>query len=130
MGNDLIAVAKTTKYPPGAFEFVQQGLEFTVNRLHGQAKADNEPGSRHVTGQDLCMGLRDYAIAQYGLLARTVLRRWQITRCEDFGEMVFAMVDAGLMHKNEDDSIRDFVDVFDFADAFATTLDLKDRKAE
>jgi uncharacterized repeat protein (TIGR04138 family) len=63
-------------------------------------------------------------------LARTVLRRWQITRCEDFGEIVFAMVDAGLMHKNEDDSIRDFVDVFDFADAFATTLDLKDRKAE
>lgn len=57
MGNDLIAVAKTTKYPPGAFEFVQQGLEFTVNRLHGQAKAGSEPGSRHVSGQDLCMGL-------------------------------------------------------------------------
>ncbi len=128
MANELLAVAKTTRYPIGAFEFVQQGLEFTVNRLHGQVKPDQEPASRHVSGQDLCLGLRDYAIAQYGLLARTVLRRWQVTRSEDFGAIVFAMVDAGLMHKNDDDSIRDFVEVFDFAEAFSTTLNLKDRQ--
>ena len=128
MSNELIAVAKTTKYPPGAFEFVQLGLEFTVSRLHGKLRPDQEAGSRHVSGQDLCQGLRDYALAQYGLLARTVLKRWQITRTEDFGQIVFAMVDAGLMHKNQDDSIRDFVDVYDFAEAFPATLNLKGRQ--
>lgn len=128
MANELTTLAATTKYPAGAFEFVQRGLEYTVNRLHGKLKAGQEPVSRHVSGQDLCAGLRDYAIAQYGLMARTVLRKWQITSCQDFGQIVFAMVDAGLMHKNDEDSIKDFADVFDFADAFSSTLNLRDRK--
>lgn len=133
MANELTAVARTTKYPTDAFEFVQRGLEYTVTRIHNQPPAgktshlDEEPPSRHVTGQDLCEGLRLYAIAQYGLLARTVLRRWNITTSQDFGQIVFAMVDAGLMHKTPDDSINDFTDVFDFAKAFANTLSLSDR---
>ena len=60
--------------------------------------------------------------------SRAVLRKWQITSCQDFGQIVFAMVDAGLMHKNDEDSIKDFADVFDFADAFSSTLNLQDRK--
>ena len=128
MANELTLLAATTKYPAGAFEFVQRGLEYTVNRLHGKLKPGQEPVSRHVSGQDLCEGLRDYAIAQYGLMARAVLRKWQITSCQDFGQIVFAMVDAGLMHKNDEDSIKDFADVFDFADAFSSTLNLQDRK--
>jgi len=135
MANELTAVARTTKYPTEAFEFVQRGLEYTVTRIHKQPPPgktnyiDQEPPSRHVTGQDLCDGLRLYAIAQYGLLARTVLRRWQITTSQDFGQIVFAMVDAGLMHKTPDDSIEDFTDVFDFAKAFSTTLSLSDHQS-
>ena len=122
MPKDLISVVRSTKYTLDAFLFVQRGLEFTVNRVHGEADPDAEPAARHVTGEDLCLGLRDYAIEQYGLLARTVLRRWGITRCEDFGNIVFAMVDAGLMQKTDDDTIEDFRDVFDFKQAFSPTL--------
>jgi len=123
---DLRAVARETRYPLAAFLFVQRGLDFTVRRTHGDPPEEElDPGereSRHVTGRDLCVGLRDFAIQQYGLLARTVLRRWRIEQCEDFGRIVFAMVDAGLMHKNDEDSLDDFADVFDFATAFNPEL--------
>ena len=122
---DLAAIARATRYPIDAFLFVQRGLDFTVTRLHGQIDDDIddfEPeafeASRHVSGEDLCIGLRDFAIKEYGLLARTVLRRWSINNSRDFGEIVFAMVDGGLMRKTDDDTIHDFNNVFDFASAF------------
>jgi uncharacterized repeat protein (TIGR04138 family) len=149
---DLITVARETKYPLDAFHFVQRGLDFTVRRVHGEPppapapgssaasggaikgeksekaeKAEVETGSRHVTGQVLCYGLRDFAIQEYGLLARTVLRRWHINACEDFGRIVFAMVDAKLMNKTDEDSIRDFVGVYDFNEAFAPSVQLSEK---
>jgi uncharacterized repeat protein (TIGR04138 family) len=144
---DLITVARETKYPLDAFHFVQRGLDFTVRRVHGEPpaaagspgtsggaakvekseKAEVETGSRHVTGQTLCYGLRDFAIQEYGLLARTVLRRWHINACEDFGRIVFAMVDAKLMNKTDEDSIRDFVGVYDFNEAFAPSVQLSEK---
>ncbi len=130
---DLLTLAKQTAYPPEAFLFVQRGLEFTVRRVHGekavqpQAKEENAP-SRHVSGQMLCQGLRDYALQQYGLLARTVLKQWHINSTEDFGKIVFAMVESGLMQKTDDDTVHDFVDVFDFNQAFAAELELTVKK--
>lgn len=125
---DLNAVARKTKYPLDAFIFIQRGLDFTVRRIHGQDKADDpeteECESRHVSGPQLCLGLRDFAVEQYGLMARSVLRRWNITSCEDFGQIVFAMVDSGLMRKTEGDRVEDFNHVFEFADAFAPSLSL------
>lgn len=131
-------VASATKYPVEAFLFVQRGLEFTVDRLHGEMDAALEaetPGdeddetahaSRHVTGQQLCQGMRDLAIRDYGSLARAVLRRWRINSSEDFGRIVFTMIEARLMNKTEQDSIRDFVDVYDFDEAFAPPLQLSE----
>ena len=99
-------------YPPEAYAFIQQGLSFTVQKLHGKVK--DPKASRHVTGPDLCEGLRELALTQWGRLARTVLRRWNVTSTLDFGRIVFAMVDAGLMQKTDDDSLEDFRNVFDF----------------
>lgn len=125
MSEELFAQAvRSTKYPPDAFLFVKRGLDFTVQRVHGNPKPDAEPASLHVDGRILCHHLRDYAIEQYGLLARTVLRRWHINSCRDFGTIVFAMVDARIMSKTPSDSIRDFVDVYDFDEAFTCELEL------
>ena len=128
---DLHTLAGTTSYPPEAFVFVHRGLDFTVRRLHGDAPKDAEvdgepPASRHVSGQQLCCGLRDYAIEQYGLLARSVLKRWHIHKSEDFGHIVFALVDASMMRTTENDSIEDFKDVYNFADAFVPRLQLNE----
>ena len=126
MGKDLLDVVRSTKYPLEAFLFIQKGLDFTVNRVHGRRKRASEMASCHVTGQDLCMGLRDYAIKQYGLMARSVLRHWSIHSCEDFGRIVFALVEAGIMHKTDEDSIEDFCDIYDFNEAFSSDLQLSE----
>ena len=106
-------------YPRQAFDFVREGLTHTVERVH----AGNEPlgeHGRHVSGQQLCMGLRDYAIVKYGMLAPTVLQHWNVLRTDDFGRIVFAMIDAGSMSKTQQDSLDDFRGVYDFAEAFST----------
>ena len=108
-------------YPPEAYEFVRDGLQHTVELIHGKdAPGSLDAGdSRHVSGQQLCMGLRDYAIQRYGRMAITVLGHWQISRTEDFGRIVFAMIDAGLMSKSDEDTIEDFTDIYDFEEAFS-----------
>jgi len=103
-------------YPIDAFEFVGEGLNFTVQRIHGRKK--DPQASRHVTGQQLCEGLRQYALLRWGMLARTVLAKWGITRTEDFGRIVFAMVEGQFLAKTDEDSLDDFRNVYDFESAF------------
>ena len=107
-------------YPLEAFEFVQQGLGHTAARVHGSlAGKPRSPGQdRHVTGQQLAEGLRDYAQLQWGYLARTVLARWGIRCTFDFGRLVFALVDNGFLRKTAGDSVEDFRNVYDFETAF------------
>lgn len=113
---------KAGPYPPEAFAFVQEGLRHTVERLFEHEDESVSP-ERHVSGQQLCMGLRDFAIDQFGLLARTVLASWSIRRTEDFGRVVFTLVEAGLMRKTDEDNIEDFSGVFDFAEVFGRQLE-------
>lgn len=104
-------------YPREAYAFVQEGLGYTVRLVHGDP-SKLPAGERHVNGRDLCEGLREYAIKKYGLMARSVLEHWHIHRTEDFGRIVFGMVDAGLMSSTDEDSMADFVGVYSFEDAF------------
>jgi len=116
-------------YPPQAFVFVQEGLRHTVSTIFGDdGESDDEglgslEGERHVSGQQLCLGLRDFAQREFGLLARTVLESWGVRRTEDFGNIVFAMVNAGLMRKTDEDQLIDFEDVFDFEEVFGRELE-------
>lgn len=104
-------------YSPHAIQFVRDGLAHTVKVIHGDGERAEED-SRHITGQQLCLGLKDYAIRQYGRLAKTVLNHWGVRTTDDFGKIVFAMVEAGFMRKTEEDSLEDFRAVFDFDEAF------------
>lgn len=116
---DILEVVQAGPYPLAAYEFVRRGLAHTVTLVHGEPREDQ---NQHVSGQQLCLGLRDYALRQYGLLARTVLGRWGIHRTDDFGVMVFALIDAGLLRKTDEDSPEDFRGVYDFDEAFAVTM--------
>jgi uncharacterized repeat protein (TIGR04138 family) len=112
-------VDEVDRYPIEAFLFLQQGLGYAVNLIHGEVTEKTDPNlSRHITGPQLCEGLRAYALAQWGMLARVVLARWGIHSTFDFGRIVFALVDAGHMQKTENDTIEDFRNVFDFKTAF------------
>jgi uncharacterized repeat protein (TIGR04138 family) len=108
-------------YSPSCLPFIRDGLAHTVEMVHGQPEAallELPDEQRHVSGAQLCLGLRDYAIQQYGLMSRSVLNRWGIRSTRDFGHIIFAMVDAGLMRKTEDDSLEDFEGVYEFDEAF------------
>ena len=74
--------------------------------------------NRHVTGQQLCWAVRDVALEQWGLMARSVLARWNITRTEDMGAIIFALVDNDWLQKQRSDSREDFDKVFSFDEAF------------
>ena len=76
------------------------------------------PSERHLTGQELCEALRQYAVHQYGLMAKVVLSNWGVTATGDFGEIVFNMIKVGLMKKSDQDRREHFDKVFDFDVAF------------
>jgi len=103
------------RFGKGAYLFVRQALDFTISRL--DSEAEGRP-SRHVRGQELLEGIRDYALEQYGPMALTVLQEWGLRQCRDFGEIVFQLVDYGVLGKTEDDSIEDFEDGYEFEAAF------------
>ena len=63
-------------------------------------------------------GVRDLAIERFGPMARSVLEHWGIERTADVGAIVFALVESGVLIKQDEDSPADFEDVFDFDDAF------------
>ncbi len=118
-------------YSPASFTFIRDGLAHTSQLVHGQsgdpsAQSAMDLGlaedSRHVDGTQLCLGLRDHAIARYGLLAKSVLNNWGIYETRDFGNIIFALVDANLMRTTDEDSIEDFADVFDFDEDFAVPM--------
>ncbi len=113
----LNEIIRDGPYTHGAFAFVQKGLGYTVRQVHGNPTGD-EFENRHISGQQLCVGLRDYAIHKYGLLARNVLEHWNIHRTDDFGRIVFSMIDAGLMSCRDDDAIEDFYSVYIFDEEF------------
>jgi uncharacterized repeat protein (TIGR04138 family) len=112
-------------YPRDAFDFVRRGLGYTVEKVHAELTDPN--ASRHVSGQQLSEGLREFALLQWGLLARTVLRRWNITRTEDFGTIVFTLVESGEMSRTSEDTIEDFNNVYDFAKAFESGYQIQCR---
>ena len=110
-------------YPIEAYEFIHSGLAYTVQKIHGELKdpkklKKEEQKSYHVTGRHLSEGLREFALLRWGMLARTVLKRWNITRTEDFGRIVFALIEAGHMQRTDADSLEDFRGVYDFRNAF------------
>lgn len=120
MWDTIFAIER--RYPPAAYVFVQEGLRQTSERVYAIDDDLEGDGSRHVTGQELCVGLRDYAVNEFGPLARTVLHDWGIRQTRDFGKIVFTMIEAGLLRKTDEDSIDDFVDVFNFDEAFPSPM--------
>jgi uncharacterized repeat protein (TIGR04138 family) len=106
--NDL--AGRRGVFRPDAYFFVLEALETVV-----AARADRG----HVTGEDLLEGARRLGQERYGVMAPDVFRAWGVRTTLDFGRVVFHLVDAGLLHKRERDSLSDFIDKFDFDVAFS-----------
>jgi uncharacterized repeat protein (TIGR04138 family) len=105
------------RYELAAYFFVHEALEHTVRALR-RDDPDLTPAQRHISGQELLNGIREYAAQMFGPLAPTVFRNWRVRRTEDFGEIVFNLVEQGLLRKTESDAREDFAGGFDFDTAF------------
>jgi uncharacterized repeat protein (TIGR04138 family) len=100
-----------------AYDFVRLGLDQTVKELRKKDSARAEK-SRHVSGPELLEGLRAYALDQYGPLAKTVLDAWGVRRCQDFGDIVFNLIEYNVFSKTDNDRREDFSDTYTFEEAF------------
>lgn len=105
--------AKDSRYKADAYEFLIQALHFTQHKRKKQT---------HVSGRQLLEGIRQYAIEEYGPMAKAVFRHWGITMTEDFGNIVFNMIERKLLSKTDEDSIDDFKNVYDFEAVFSNVL--------
>jgi uncharacterized repeat protein (TIGR04138 family) len=101
--------ARGGPYHERAYLFILATIEFLQTRLEVR---------RHVTGQELAWGCRDFAQQQFGLLAPVVLGHWGISRTEDFGRIVYTLVEVGLLVTQPGDSESDFEGVYQFAEVF------------
>ena len=103
--------AKDPRYQAEAYRFVREALDYTQKTIG----RDPRGRVRHVTGQELLAGIRDFALTQFGPMAIAVLEEWGIHTCQDFGEIVFNMVETGGSPTLEPDDLKD-------PDAFAARL--------
>lgn len=110
-------VAKDKRYPRDAYLFVREALDHT-HKSAGKSSKGKQIQIRHVTGQELLAGIRNFALQQFGPMAMTVLEEWGIKSCSDFGEIVFIMIEFNLLKKTEKDSRADFESGYDFHTAF------------
>ena len=113
MTDDPIAetLKKDPRYPRAAYEFVREALHHTVETLGVQ---------HHVTAKELLEGIRGHALTEFGPLARLVFDSWNVHTTEDFGNIVFNLVEAGEMGKTDEDKRSDFTHGYRFEDAFPT----------
>jgi uncharacterized repeat protein (TIGR04138 family) len=107
------------RYERRAYFFLRDALDHTVKAVRkAEAKAGKSRGTSHVTGQELVEGIRDYALQQFGPMTYHVLTQWGITRCGDFGEMVYQLIGHGVFSKTDADRKEDFAELYDFETAF------------
>ncbi len=108
------AVARDPRYAEEAYSFLKDALEFTMRNRKKARGRDPD----HVTGPELCAGVRDYALQQYGPMVPTLFEAWGLRSTRDIGELVFNLISAGAFSKSDSDRVEDFDNLFEFGDAF------------
>jgi uncharacterized repeat protein (TIGR04138 family) len=108
------------RYKPNAYRFTLDAVRHTVHGIGGV---------RHVSGKEVLGGIRELALTRFGPMAKTVFEQWGIRRTEDFGDIVFHLVEEGLLGKTESDKRSDFARGYDFEEAFVRDFDWLDRIA-
>jgi len=107
-------LARDPRFQRDAYHFVRESLDYTQKLI----SKENRGTVRHISGQELLDGIRQFALQQFGPMVVTVFEEWGVRNCRDFGEIVFNMVEIGLLAKTDRDSRDDFQNGYDFTDAF------------
>jgi uncharacterized repeat protein (TIGR04138 family) len=136
-------VKQDPRYPAEAYHFIREAMSYAADlfELGGNPESEQHDPTpdemldlqsdmrmarreRHLSGQQLCEAIRQYALNQFGYMAHVVLQNWGIDRTDCFGDIVYNMIDIGLMKKSSRDKKSHFNNVFDFAEEFDTKFDI------
>ena len=108
------AARQDPRYAADAYLFLRDALDMTIKTMQqGRNDAVN-----HISGAELCEGLRDYALQQFGPMVPTIFETWGLATTRDIGEMVFNLIRTGAFSRSKSDKVEDFNEVYTFADAF------------
>ncbi len=99
------------RFDERAYLFVLASLE------HSQAHLTER---RHITGPELANACRELALQRFGVMAGMVLDQWGLKATRDIGDIVFTLVDMGLLISQPQDSRDDFFGVYRFEEAFGS----------
>lgn len=120
---DDMSITKRTprmrlKYAPQAYLFISEALRVAQDELGRIGSGESDDDSAHISGPELLDGVRILGLKQFGMMAPVVFRSWGVTSTDDFGRIVFELIERGDMRKTERDQLADFCGVYDFEDAF------------
>lgn len=117
--------ASALRYHANAYQFIFAALRFTQQALGKSIDTQQaESADAHISGRELLEGIRQLAQQDFGLMARTVFSGWGVNKTEDFGNIVFELVERGEMRKTDNDNLEDFVGVYNFEDALDGTYQI------
>ncbi len=108
-------IAVDSRYRAGAYDFVRSAVAYTTKKLHHEQQKKER---RHISGQQLLDGIAELALQQFGPLTIDVLEEWGVRKTDDFGNIVFNLVNNNLLGASDEDSPEDFNDGYDFAEIF------------
>lgn len=108
-------LAKDGRFAADAYVFIEQVVSLAAQEL--KAKGE-QAAKRQISGQELLLVAKKLLLQSYGPLAIEVLDSWQVRRTEDFGDIVFNLVEVGLLGTSPEDSKDDFANGYDFTAAF------------
>jgi uncharacterized repeat protein (TIGR04138 family) len=116
------------RYHIEAYQFVREALAYAQEILRMPTRGGE--GEHHITGQQLCEAIRQYAVEQYGFMAKTVLNNWGVHCTGDFGEIVYNLIRIKQMKKSDSDRREDFDQVYEFSSAFEPVFQLANSEKE
>ena len=116
------------RYAYEAYEFVFHAIGVTHRVLGKEPPREGEDRhQRSITSavRSCSRGSGKLALAEFGMLAKTVFRIWGVKKTDDWGNIVFNLIEAELMNKTSEDRLDDFHAVYDFDKAleYRITLD-------
>ena len=99
-------------YPPEAYEFIRQSVSYA------QRKKSQHEESNQVSTAELVLEIKNYALKEYGPMAFYLLKKWSIDSTDDFGNIIYNLIEYKIFGEGDHDQRQDFNNAYNFHDVF------------